>query len=108
LKLSNTIHSVINLKGGRNEYDLKKQQQRRSGTNKLAHEYLFEKALDQHKERSSWMLGSIQKLCQIEHDVHNAGLSYADRYCVCQEKSVPILVVIKKWLDQSIACIACR
>jgi len=61
----------------------------------------FEKALDQDKERATWMLAAIQKLYQVEREAREANLSFTDRYQLRQEKSVPILVDIKEWLYQN-------
>ena len=63
----------------------------------------FEKALDQDKERASWMLTSIQKLYRIEKEARDAGMSHIERYRLRQEKSVPVLADMKKWLDQNVA-----
>ena len=63
----------------------------------------FEKALDQDKERASWMLTSIQELYRIEKEARDAGMSHTERYRLRQEKSVPVLADMKKWLDQNVA-----
>ena len=63
----------------------------------------FEKALVQDKERAIWMLTSIQTLYRIEKQARDAGLSYDERYRLRQEKSVPVLADMKKWLDQNVA-----
>lgn len=61
----------------------------------------FEKALNQDNDRATWMLTAIQKLYQVEREARVAGLSFADRYQLRQERAAPILAEIKEWLHQN-------
>ena len=61
----------------------------------------FEKAKEQDNERATWMLTTIQKLYQIEKLARETGLSFPQRLELRQEKSKPIIVEIKAWLDEN-------
>lgn len=50
--------------------------------------------------KSDWALNLIQKLYAIEKQLRNK--SSAERYAVRQEKSLPLLLQLKAWLDKSV------
>ena len=60
----------------------------------------FVESKDSDKERSEWMLSTIQELYDIERDAREGNLSSDERYQLRQEKAVPILKSIKDWLDK--------
>jgi transposase len=61
----------------------------------------FDKALAMDKERASWMLEAIQKLYLVEKEARDANMSIHDRYKLRHEKSAPVLLEMKHWLQQN-------
>jgi len=60
----------------------------------------FEQALDSDPQRAVWMLEHIQQLYAVERLAREGQLSLQQRYELRQEKSVPMLRIIKDWLNQ--------
>jgi transposase len=52
------------------------------------------------KKRSQQFLQFIQELYQIEADCRDISMSYNERLLVRQNKSMPILQIMKEWLDK--------
>lgn len=61
----------------------------------------FVEAQQNDAERADWMLSHIQRLYQIERQAKQAESDYEARYRLRQQYAVPILDVIKSWLDEN-------
>jgi len=62
----------------------------------------FDKALNNDKARSEFMLTQIQGLYAIEHKARELKLTHQQRYELRQKESVPILETIVQWLKENI------
>lgn len=62
----------------------------------------FEKALDNDRERASYMLSKMQELYTIERRAREAVFSYQQRYYYRKRKAKPVLKEIEKWLKNNI------
>ncbi len=62
----------------------------------------FEKAQDNDRPRSEYILNEIQKLYTVEQTAREQSLSFADRHALRQEQSVPVLKELHGWLKNNI------
>jgi transposase len=60
----------------------------------------FHEALESDKERSEWILSTIQQLYQIEKHAREKRLSFTERYQLRQNEAVPVLEIIYQWLKK--------
>lgn len=59
----------------------------------------FEKALDYHQQKASYVLTLIQELYGIERQAKEQKLDASARFELRQTKSIPVLEKLKKWLE---------
>jgi transposase len=59
----------------------------------------FVDALGDNKEKASYVLGQIQVLYALEEQMRQGSLSWKERTALRQEKAVPILERLEKWMD---------
>jgi transposase len=62
----------------------------------------FDEALKNDKARASYFLGKMQELYAIERQCKEGSFSYEERKTLRQEKAVPILDELEKWLKDSL------
>lgn len=62
----------------------------------------FFDAQDNNKEKATWMLDKMQLLYETERKAREEKLTHEQRLELRKQKSVPIIVEIKKWLDEQI------
>ncbi len=60
----------------------------------------FEQALENNKERAEYALKEIQKLYAVERECREASLGYQERKAERQEKSLPVLASLEKWMKE--------
>lgn len=61
----------------------------------------FDRALDNDKERATWMLGKIGDLYGIEREAREEKMTHEQRKELRQKKSLPILKEIGEWLQEN-------
>ena len=59
----------------------------------------FDRALDNDPDRANYALSEIGKLYSIEREARQSEMSIEERYALRQEKAVPVLNELKKWLE---------
>jgi transposase len=62
----------------------------------------FEQALDNDRQRAEYVLGQIQKLYTIERTIREEQKTPEEIFSLRQEKSLPVLEELKKWLDDNL------
>lgn len=62
----------------------------------------FEHALDNDVERAQYVLSVIQDLYAIERQAKEEKLTYQERYNLRQEKAIPVLEELERWLKANI------
>ncbi|NJO92894.1 MAG: IS66 family transposase [Chloroflexia bacterium] len=62
----------------------------------------FDEALKVDKSLASYFLGKVQELYALERQCREVGYSNEERKAVRQEKAVPVLDELEKWLKESI------
>lgn len=60
----------------------------------------FEKALDSHREKAQYVIELLQKVYAIERVIKDQNLSEGEIISLRNEKSLPTLTELKKWLDE--------
>lgn len=63
----------------------------------------FDEALKSDKALASYFLGKVQELYAIERQCREAEFSNEERKAIRQEKAVPILEELEKWLKETLA-----
>lgn len=62
----------------------------------------FHESLKYHKQKASYVLERMQILYALEQQMRDEGLHWEERTLLRQEKAVPVLGEIGKWLDKEI------
>lgn len=62
----------------------------------------FEKAKDQDKERSDYMMALFGKLYQVERQAREAGMDFGQRKALRMEKSLPVLQEMEAWMKENL------
>lgn len=61
---------------------------------------MFNEALDNDKPRAAYAMQEIQKLYSIERDCKEKSLPFEEIKIIRQQKAVPILVALEKWMKE--------